>query len=157
MTASVLVALRVAAPPERAFAAFTEEIALWWTPHLAFQITPRGDGRLSFEGGAGGRLITTLPNGKVFKIGDIQAWDPPTRLVFTWRQATFAPEMQTAVEVSFEPVGEETRVTVMHAGWTTIPREHVARHGFPDLFTQRYVGDWWRASLVAYSVRLAAH
>lgn len=153
MTAQVLIALRVAAPPEKAFAGFTDDIALWWTPHRGFQITPRGDGVLAFEGGEGGRLITTLPNGKVFKIGDILLWEPPHRLAFTWRQATFAPDMQTRVEVLFEPVGPETRVTVTHAGWTSIPREHVARHGFADALTQRLAGEWWQASLVAFAAR----
>lgn len=156
MTASVLIALRVAASPERAFDVFTQDIGLWWTPHRAFQITPRGDGVLSFEGGEGGRLITTLPNGKVFKIGDVVAWDPPRRIAFTWRQATFAPEMQTDVEVLFEPLGDETRITVTHAGWTRIPQSHVARHGFQDALTQRLAGEWWQASLVAFSRRLIA-
>jgi hypothetical protein len=26
----------------------------------------------------------------------------------------------------------ETRVTVEHRGWDSVPQEHVARHGFPD-------------------------
>lgn len=156
MTASVLVALRVAASPERAFAAFTDDIGLWWTPDRAFQITPRGDGILSFVHGDGGRLITTLANGKVYKIGDVLAWDPPRRLAFTWRQATFAPDMRTEVEVLFEPVGEETRVTVTHTGWTRIPRDHVARHGFPDIVTQTRAGEWWRRSLAALAERLTA-
>lgn len=144
---SVLVALRVAATPERAFRTFTEDIGAWWVPDGRFQITPKGDGALSFEGGPGGRLVTTLPNGKVFVIGAVSVWDPPRRLAFTWRQATFAAEMETRVDVVFEPVGAETRVTVTHAGWTAIPRAHAARHGFPDLVTQKHVGEWWRRSL----------
>ena len=35
----------------------------------------------------------------------------------------------THVEVRFEAVGEETRVTVEHAGWDSVPAAHVARHG----------------------------
>jgi len=64
-----MVALRVAASPERAFDAFTREIASWWSPNALFRFTPRDPGVLSFEPGEGGRLVETLPSGKVFEIG----------------------------------------------------------------------------------------
>lgn len=151
MTSSVLVALRVKAPPERAFDIFTEEIGAWWRPDPLFQITPRGDGELAFEGGEGGRVLTRLPSGKAFEIGKVTEWVRGERLAFTWRQASFAPDQTTEVEVTFEPVGAETRVTVRHYGWTEIPREHAARHGFPDEITQLRVADWWRRSLAAFA------
>jgi uncharacterized protein YndB with AHSA1/START domain len=144
---AVLVALRVPATPEQAFDAFTQEIGLWWQPGALFQITPRGDGTLSFENRE--RLITTLPDGKVFEIGRVTAWDRPSRLAFTWRQATFAPDQMTTVEVVFEAVGGETRVTVTHRAWDTIPQQHVARHGFPLQATQMRLAEHWRAQLAA--------
>lgn len=144
---SVLVALRIAAPPERVFDAFVNDIALWWKPNDLFQLTPRGDGAMRFEGGEGGRLVTTLPNGKAFEIGKITRWARPNKLAFTWRQATFAEGHLTYVEVLFEPVGDETRVSVTHRGWDSVPQEHVARHGFPErIFLQRQ-GEHWRALL----------
>jgi len=156
MTSSVLVAIRVAADPATAFAVFTEEIAAWWRPGGLFAITPRGDGALAFEGGLGGRLISRLANGKEFEIGRITEWSPPDVLAFTWRQASFSPDQITDVRVSFEAIAEETRVTVEHRGWAEIPREHVARHGFPDPATLTHVANWWRASLAALQAR-AAH
>lgn len=147
MTSSVLVVLRIAAPPARVFEAFTRDIALWWSPNPLFRLTPRGDGVLRFEGGEGGRLVTTLPNGKEFEIGRITAWAPPHRLAFTWRQATFAEGQMTSVEVLFEAVGEETRVSVEHRGWDTVPTEHVARHGFPERVFLQHQGEHWRALL----------
>jgi uncharacterized protein YndB with AHSA1/START domain len=151
---AVIVSLRVKASPLEAFEVFTQEIAAWWRPNTLFQLTPRGDGVLSFEGGADGRLITTLPNGKVFEIGRVTAWAPGERLAFTWRQATFAPEQQTEVEVRFEGVGDETRVTVEHRGWHTIPQEHAARHTFPlDVFQLRQA-EHWRALLDALKAQL---
>ncbi|HTX48863.1 MAG TPA: SRPBCC family protein [Caulobacteraceae bacterium] len=148
--AKVMVALRVRASPDRAFEAFTREIAAWWRPNPLFAFTPRDPGQLAFEPGAGGRLIETLPGGKVFEIGRIRAWEPPKRLVFGWRQATFTPDQDTEVEVRFEPVGEETRVTVEHVGWDAIPQAHPARHGLPlPLFLTRH-GEWWRVLLAAY-------
>lgn len=41
----------------------------------------------------------------------------------------------------------ETRITVKHAGWDSVPTAHVAKHGFPEtVFLQRH-GDWWRMLL----------
>ncbi|MET0337624.1 MAG: SRPBCC family protein [Caulobacter sp.] len=149
MTSRVVVALRVKASPERTFHVFARDISLWWRPNPIFAFTPRSPGVLSFDGGEGGRLIETLPNGKVFEIGDVRAWEPPHRLVFGWRQATFAPGQDTEVTVTFEAVEDETRVTVEHRGWDTVPAEHVAKHGFPEtLFLQRH-GEWWRALLAS--------
>jgi len=147
MTSRVYVALRVPGAPAEVFEAFTREIGLWWQPNLLFQITPRGDGTLRFEPGVNGRLVTKLPNGKEFEIGRVSAWEPGERLVFAWRQASFTAEMTTEVEVRFEAVGDETRVSVEHRGWDTIPQAHVARHNFPEAVTLRRAGEWWRASL----------
>jgi uncharacterized protein YndB with AHSA1/START domain len=147
MSSRVLVALRVAASPARAFEVFTAEVGQWWRPNILFQFTPRSPGVVAFEGGLGGRFIETLPNGKVFEIGRITAWEPGVRLAFGWRQATFAPDQQTEVEVRFEPVGDETRVTVEHRGWDSVPATHVARHGFPDALFLRRCGEMWSALL----------
>jgi len=150
MPSRVVVALRVRAYPERAFEAFTDEIAAWWRPNDLFAFTPRAPGVLSFELEDGGvrRLVETRAGGKVFEIGTVSVWEPGVRLVVGWRQATFTPDMATEVEVTFEPVGEgETRVTVTHSGWDSVPQAHVARHGFPlQLFQMRH-GEWWRALL----------
>lgn len=149
MTSRVVVALRVKASPARAFEVFTREVGLWWRPNGLFQFTPRSPGVLAFEPGEGGRFTETLASGQVFEIGRIRAWEPPSRLVFGWRQATFAPGQDTEVEVRFEAVGEETRVTVEHRGWDSVPAEHVARHHFPDaVFLLRHA-EWWQALLAS--------
>ena len=150
MTSKVYVALRVKAPPERAFAAFVGEIGAWWRPNGLFQTTPRAPGVLAFEPGEGGRLTETLANGKVFEIGRITAWEPPTRLVFSWRQANFPPDLHTEVEVRFEPVGEEMRVSVEHRGFDRVPVGSAARHGFPDQALLMRLAEWWRKLLTSY-------
>lgn len=154
MTSSVLVALRVPADPMRTFEAFTQEIGSWWQPSSLFAITPRGDGTLAFEPGVGGRLYTTWASGKEFEIGRVSVWEPGKRLVFNWRQASFRPEQSTEVEVRFEAVGEETRVSIEHRAWDTIPKDHVARHRFPEHTTLEHVARWWRASLGRFHDRL---
>lgn len=149
MTSKVLVALRVKATPARAFEVFTAEIGQWWRPNALFAFTPRSPGVLSFEPGEGGRFLETLPGGKVYEAGRVLVWAPGERLVFTWRVAGFDPDAATTVEVTFEAVGEETRVSVQHSGWETIPQAHVARHGFPlHHFLQREA-EWWQVLLAS--------
>ncbi|MDZ4373108.1 MAG: SRPBCC family protein [Phenylobacterium sp.] len=153
MTSKVYVALRVKAPPERAFRVFVEEIGAWWRPNGLFQTTPRAPGVLAFEPGEGGRLTETLASGKVFEIGRILTWHPPERLVFSWRQANFPPDLHTEVEVRFEAVGEETRVSVEHRGFHRVPGDSAARHGFPDSALLARLGEWWQGLLASYRAR----
>ena len=148
MTGSrILVAVRVPASPLVAFDVFTSEIESWWQPNLLFNFTPRSPGIVRFEGGAQGRLVEELPNGRIFEIGRVKTWEPGSRLVFGWRQATFARDQDTEVEVRFEAVGHETRVTVEHKGWDSVPMEHVARHGFANNVFLRRHGEWWQSLL----------
>jgi hypothetical protein len=58
--------------------------------------------------------------------------------------------------VRFEPVGGETRVTVEHRGWETVPQEHVARHAFPDGVFLRRHAEWWQALLASLAQMPAA-
>ncbi|HEY2357388.1 MAG TPA: SRPBCC domain-containing protein [Phenylobacterium sp.] len=153
MTSKVYVALRVRATPERAFAGFVNEIGEWWRPNELFQTTPR-PGRLSFEPGPAGRLIETREGGKVFEIGRIRVWEPPNRLVFSWRQANFPVELHTEVEVAFEVVGEETRVSVEHRGFDQVPAG-AARHGFPDEYLLMRLADFWRAQIASMRERVS--
>ena len=148
MTSRVYVALRVKATPERAFQAFVEEIGAWWRPHALFQTTPR-PGVLSFEPGEGGRLLETRAGGKTFEIGRVRVWEPPGKLVFSWRQANFPPELDTEIEVGFEAVGDETRVSIEHRGFDQVPAESVARHGFPDQFLLLRLAEFWRVQIAS--------
>ena len=149
MTAAVIVSLRVGAPPLRAFEAFTGEIGQWWVPNSLFMLTPKGDGRLRFEPGEGGRLVSTFEDGSEFEVGRITIWRPGERLALTWRQASFAPDQSTELDVRFEAIGDETRVTVEHRAWDSIPRTHAARHGFELLLFQRRLAEHWRALLTS--------
>ena len=133
----VLVALRVPVPAARAFAAFTEGRT----------------GVLAFEPGPDGQLVETYADGSSFVIGHVRAWEPPRRLVLSWRQASFAPDQETELRVRFDDVEDadprpQTRVVVEHIGWDTIPREHAARHEFPLATFQRRFAEWWQALLL---------
>ena len=148
MSAAVIVALRVAASPARAFEVFTAEIGSWWKSHPLFMLSRQGDGALRFDpAGPGGRLVTRLDDGKEWEVGPVRHWEPGERVAFGWRLPSFKPDQATEVEVRFEAVGAETRVTVEHRGWDSIPQKHVARHGFELMLFQRRLAEYWRGLL----------
>lgn len=159
MTSRVLVALRVPCSPLQAFDIFTQEIGEWWADSPFFRFTPRSPGILAFEPPAPpspGRLVERLPSGKVFEVGPIRDWRPGERLVIGWRHAAFGPDHATEVEIRFEAIGAETRITVEHRGWETVPQDHVARHGFPLNYHNQRQGEQWRAGLERLKVRAMA-
>lgn len=148
MTSAVIVSLRVAVSPERAFTAFTQGIGRWWHSHPLFPLSRGGDGVLRFDPeGPDGRLVTRFDDGEEWEIGAVHHWLPGERLAFGWRLPSFRPEQATEVDVRFEAVGNETRVTVEHRGWDSIPQKHVARHGFELMLFQRRLGEHWRSLL----------
>ncbi len=158
MSSRILVALRVPGSPGRAFRVFTEETGLWWRANPLFNFTPRSPGMVAFEppiAEAGGRFVERLPNGKTFLIGEVSVWEPGRRLVFAWRQAAFAPNQTTEVEIAFEAVADETRVTVQHTGWDGVPQTHVAKHGMTAVLFGQYHGAWWRTLLSSLKEHLA--
>lgn len=152
-TSRVLIALRVPAAAPRAFAAFTEQISQWWKPNGLFQLNDGRDGTLAFEPGPGGRLVETYSDGTEFEVGRIRVWEPPHRLVMSWRHAGFEPDQETELHVRFDAVeystgaAAQTRVTVEHFGWDRIPAAHAARHGFPLAPFQLRFAEWWQALL----------
>ena len=160
MTSRVLVSMRVPCSPIQAFEIFTQDIGDWWADSPLFRFTPRSPGALAFEPpdakGENGRLVERLPNGKTFEIGPVRLWQPGERLVVGWRMANFGPAHATEVDVRFEPVGDETRVSVEHRGWDSVPQQHLARHGFPLQLTNQRQGEQWRAGLARLKLRAAA-
>lgn len=144
---AVIVSVRVDAGSLEAFDCFTQEIGLWWRANPLFPLTPRGDGTLRFAGAE--RLVTSLANGEDFEIGRVHVWLPGERLAFTWRPAGLAAGQTTHVEVRFEPVAGQTRVTIEHRGWDEVPQDHTLRHGFPLQVFQLRLAEHWRVRLSA--------
>jgi len=77
-------------------------------------------------------------------------WEPPTRLAFSWRNATFAPEEITFVEVEFAPTSSGTCVTVTHRGWSGIRDDHPARHRQSSRDFLRSLGLWWGEQMTSF-------
>ena len=61
--------------------------------------------------------------------------------------------MTTEVEVRFECVGDETRVSVEHRGFHQAPADSAARHGFPDAVLLARLAEWWRELLASAASR----
>ena len=64
----------------------------------------------------GGRLLEVYDD-DVWELGRVLAWEPPTRLAFSWRQSNWEPHETTTVEIRFVPDGDGTRVDLEHTGW----------------------------------------
>ena len=153
----VLIARRVRASVTDAFEVFTDEIGLWWKPNGLFAFTDGCAGHLAFveetPNGGPGLLVENYADGSRFVVGDVLEWNPPLGFVVTWRCTSFAADQTTELHVRFEPVGDETRVTVEHFGWDGIPQEHAARHRFPLHVFQLRFAEWWQAQLASVEER----
>jgi uncharacterized protein YndB with AHSA1/START domain len=124
MTEATLEAVRreiaVQAPPERAFAVFTERFDSWWPrshhigePEMAEAI---------IEPRAGGRWYERGVDGSECDWGEVLAYDPPHRVVLSWHlngEWAYDPDPAHAseVEVTFTPEGDGTRVELVHRGF----------------------------------------
>ena len=122
--ASVRVTVYVAVDPDTAFKAFTEEIDAWYVrgPHT---LPPRSVG-IRFETWLGGRLLAVRDGDEVDEMGRVTVWEPGRRLEFVDRRGT-------TVEVTFELVGDETKVVLEHRGLEKLRpelAEHVSRFGW---------------------------
>ncbi len=141
--AQVSVLVRV--PPAEAFRVFTEEIDVWWRRGVRYRI---GKDRsvVHLEPKLGGRLFEsfhTAAGEKVKETGRVTCFEPPSRLVLTWRAVNFAPDEQTEVEVLFEPSASGTLVTVCHRGWSRLRADHPVRHGQEARAFLASMANWW--------------
>ncbi len=111
MSDSVTTSVEVAVAPDVAFDVFTREIDAWYRvdPDTLPDITRTAAIRL--EPHVGGRLLDVhdIATGAGREMGRVTAWEPARRLAFSDNEGT-------EVEVSFEPCGAGTRVTLTHRG-----------------------------------------
>jgi uncharacterized protein YndB with AHSA1/START domain len=134
--------LEVAAPPERAFALFTEGIAGWW-PVRTHSVAEERAETVVFEPGVGGRIYERTLDGDEHLWGTVTAWDPPGRVACTWHPGR-EPETAQEVEVRFEPLGSGTRVELVHTGWERLGDRAAAQFenydgGWDFVFGERFV------------------
>lgn len=138
--------------PLDAFEVFTDEIDRWWRRGPRFRMAGTATSELCFERDAKGRKLIERWPGQQRELGRVLVWEPGQRLVFEWRNANFAPDECTEVEVRFEASGAGTRVTLEHRGWETIRPDHPARHGEQGRAFSAMIGNHWAELLTAYRI-----
>jgi uncharacterized protein YndB with AHSA1/START domain len=100
---------------EIAFSTWTGRASTWWPP--AHSVSTERGLQVVFESRVGGRIFERTPAGVEHEWGRVTAWDPPSRLAFTWHLGTQAQDA-TDIEVRFFDVGaDRTRVEIEHGGW----------------------------------------
>ncbi len=147
---SVRASIVVEAPVERAFRVFTQDFDRI-KPHdhnvLAVDIA-----ETVFEPRVGGRIFDRGADGSEFAWARVLAFEPPSRVVFSWDlnprfQIEPDPTKCSEVEVRFiAETAERTRVELEHrhldrhgAGWPA-ERDAVAGEGGWPLYLRRYEG-----------------
>ncbi|WP_372783348.1 SRPBCC family protein [Phenylobacterium sp.] len=146
--ATVTTEITLEVPLERAFRVFTERFD---------QIKPREHNMLGvdiaqsvFEPKVGGRIFDRGVDGSECQWGRVLAYEPPTRLVFTWDisprwQIETDPTHASEVEIRFIAEGERrTRVELDHRnlerhgeGWQGLAEGVRGDQGWP-LYLQRF-------------------
>ncbi|MBA3778016.1 MAG: SRPBCC domain-containing protein [Chloroflexi bacterium] len=104
---------------EAAFQLFTAGMSTWW-PLRTHSMGEEHAREAVFEGKVGGRIYERMDDGSEADWGRVLAWEPPTRLVFSW-QPNREPPAPTEVEVRFslETPGR-TRLELEHRHWERI-------------------------------------
>jgi uncharacterized protein YndB with AHSA1/START domain len=111
----IRIRVEVECAPGHAFETYTRHASTWWPVAHTMSRTPGL--AVVFEGRVGGRIFERAPGGVEHDWGEILAWEPPERLVYSWHIAA-DPADATEVEVVFRPVSEDrTEVLVEHRGW----------------------------------------
>jgi uncharacterized protein YndB with AHSA1/START domain len=123
--ASVRTSVDVEVPIERAFAIFTQEIGTWWDP--SHHILEAELAEMVFEPYVGGNIVDRGVDGSECRWARVLAYEPPTRVVFSWDvnlqwQVETDPEKTSEVEVRFSAEGpDRTHVDLEH--------RNIDRHG----------------------------
>jgi uncharacterized protein YndB with AHSA1/START domain len=152
ITTAVCTEIVVDTPVERAFVVFTEDIGSWWPPEHHIIGVPLAS--MVFEPRVGGDIYDLGQDGSRCRWARVLAYEPPTRVVFSWDislqwQQERDPARASEVEVRFVPEGEtRTRVVLEH--------RHLERHGDGWEGMRDAVGrpDGWGKSLASFAQRL---
>lgn len=137
---SIHKSITVARPLTVAFRVFTEEIGKWWPLKEGVSHGGTRANEIWLEGKKGGRLFERFVDGEEFDIGEVTVYEPPHRVVFTWKGRDWVGT--TEVDVRFTASGDGTRVDLEHRGWEQVGRDTQAQYeGGWDFVLSRY-SEW---------------
>jgi uncharacterized protein YndB with AHSA1/START domain len=130
-------------PVERAFAVFTEQIGDWWNPEHHIIEAPLS--HMVFEPRVGGHVFDVGTDGSECRWSRVLAYEPPTRVVFSWDinlqwKLETDPARTSEVEVRFTREGDSrTRVDLEHRnldrhgeGWESMRSAIGSPGGWPS-------------------------
>jgi uncharacterized protein YndB with AHSA1/START domain len=121
---SIVRTVEIPVDPATAFSVFTDEIDAWYERgRYSWNVPERASG-IRFEDG---RLLELHDDGDAYEMGRVTVWEPGRRLAFAYRSVHLPEELETEVEVRFEPAGAGTRVTLEHRGLEALPPDEFAR------------------------------
>ena len=142
---SVRTSVEVNLAPERAFHLFTAEIGAWWDPDHHILGAPLAE--MEFEPFVGGQIIDRGTDGSECRWARVLAYDPPSRVCFSWDinlswELETDPAKTSEIEVTFTASGpDRTQVLLTH--------RHLDRHGDGWQSMRDAVGSGW--SLARYA------
>jgi len=123
---TVMARVEIAAAPDRVFRALTtDELTKWWGAEGEYRTT-----NFAIDPHPGGKWRTdgVSADGTKFHVeGEVVEFDPPRRLVQTWKPSWDGGAL-TTLTYALEPIDGGTRVTVRHTGFAGRP-ESCDRHG----------------------------
>jgi uncharacterized protein YndB with AHSA1/START domain len=144
----------VAAPVERAFTLFTDDIGSWWPPdHHLLQAELA---EMVFEPRVGGHIYDRGVDGSECRWARVLVYEPPTRIAFSWDinprwQLETDPKRASEVEVRFVQDGADR---------TVVELEHrkLDRHGdgWEDMRDAVGSPEGWAVGLRAFAARSAS-
>jgi uncharacterized protein YndB with AHSA1/START domain len=150
---AVSTSISVDAPIEHAFQTFTADIGSWWPSD--HHILGAELAEMVFEPHVGGAVYDRGLDGSECRWARVLAYEPPTRVVFSWDismqwQVESDPARTSEVEVRFTAHGDSTLVELEHRG--------LDRHGEGWERMREAVGspDGWRKGMLAFAERLSA-
>jgi uncharacterized protein YndB with AHSA1/START domain len=133
MTMTIQKSIHVKRPLDAAFKLFTADIGKWWPLKEGFSFGGERADQIHLECRHGGRFYERFRDGEEFEVGTVTVYEPPSRVVFTWKAPTW--DAPTEVEVRFAADGAGTRVELEHRGW-----ERAGAAAAP--MSERYAGGW---------------
>ncbi len=130
----------VGRPAGEAFWSFVRELGEWWPIREGYSFGGAELVDLVMEEREGGRFYERWRDGTEHEIGRIVAFEPPTRLAFTWKDPDWSGP--TEVEIRFEADGDRTAVTVEHRDFDRAEaKEEAAGYAAGwQLILERFVG-----------------
>ncbi len=151
---SVRTSIVVDAPIERAFSVFTDDIGSWWNPD--HHILEAELAEMVFEPREGGHVYDRGVDGSECRWGRVLAYEPPSRVVFSWDIDT-----QWQLETDLARTSEvEVRFVAEEANRTRVELDHrnLDRHGEGWEQMRAAVGspEGWPEGLRGFASRLAA-